>query len=455
MFALFIIFCGAIHIMDIITIWNPEYGIHGFLKLFTAVISLATAILLIYLMPRALAFPDIKNLQEDSANLLKINEELRKNKDVELKKREEWLSSVVEATPNGLLMVNQVGGVVFCNKEFETLFGYQREEIIGRSMDFLVPERYRKSHPGHRGSFFASPQTRQMGAGRDLFALRKDGSEFPVEIGLNPLITENGRFVLASIVDITKRKSLEDRIRQSTSAVRQKNHEMEQFVYTVSHDLKSPLVTSAGFLGMIKEDIASKNYDKLGDSLMRLDRANIRMSQLINDLLQLSRMGRVKLQVELINMFTLVKNITENINQQIKDKSVQLIIQKSLHEISGDRHRIYQAIENLIINALKYACDVPNPKIEIGSKDMGHEIHFYIRDNGPGIAKEYHQKIFGLFQRLESDNRGTGVGLTIVSRAMQLHGGRVWIDSEIGAGATFWLAFPKDFTQPGEEEYEQ
>jgi PAS domain S-box-containing protein len=371
-----------------------------------------------------------------------------------LKKNEERFRCVIEVIPYGLLMVSRSGKIALCNSHFEAQFGYKREEIVGREMELLVPERYRYDHLRQRESFFQAPVARPMGAGRDLWGLRKDGSEFPVEIALNSLVTDEGAYVLASVVDITKRKALEDRVQHSAKRLQQKNHEMEQFVYTVSHDLKSPLVTSSGFLGLLKEDIAAKRFDKVADSVVRLERANSRMNQLIDDLLQLSRAGRIKLEGEEIDVCSLVKTICENLCAQIREKSVTVTMRDDLPLVTGDRKRIYQVFENLIVNALKYGCDLPNPKIMIGAETTNEEIRFFIRDHGQGIAKEYHKKIFGLFQRLESDNRGTGVGLAIVSRIMQLHAGRVWVESEVGSGATFWLAFPKTFVVQGESDYE-
>lgn len=453
MFALFIMACGTSHIAEIWTIWKPDYAIQGTIKLFTACVSIATAGALWPLMPRALAWANPEKLEERMRDM-----DERALVDDVLKRNEERFRRVIEAAPNGLLMVDRNGKVVLCNTEFESLFGYRREEIVGREMEFLVPERFRPNHASHRRGFFQSPTTRQMGVGRDLYGLRKDGTEFPVEIGLNPMVTDEGAFVLASIVDITKRKVLEDRLRESAARLQQKSQEMEQFVYTVSHDLKSPLVTSSGFLGLLKEDLAAQRYDHLEDSMMRLARANDRMNQLINDLLQLSRVGRIKLEVETVDVRALVNSVIENLSSQIQEKAVAMRIEGLFPPIRGDYKRIYQVFENLIINALKYGAANSNPTLTIGTDAPGteseNEIRFYVRDNGIGIAKEYHKKIFGLFQRLENDGRGTGVGLAIVSRVMQLHGGRAWVESEPGKGASFWLAFPKNFVVKGEGENE-
>lgn len=285
----------------------------------------------------------------------------RKIAELALKRNEARLRHVIEATPSGIIIVDKSGNINLINSQVEVLFGHKKEQFIGKPIEFLIPHRFKTNHIHQRKSFFDAPEARQTGAGRDLYGLRNDGIEFPVEIGLSPLVTDEGSFVLASVVDISKRKKMEEKIHHSSNAIQQKNKEMEQFVYTVSHDLKSPLVTSA------------------------------------------------------------------------------------------DHKRIYQVFENLIINALKYACDGPNPKIEFGSRQTVDEFQFFVKDYGPGIAPEYHEKIFGLFQRLDNDNKGIGIGLAIVAKIMQNHQGRVWVESEVNEGAYFWVAFPKTISIYTEE----
>lgn len=375
----------------------------------------------------------------------------RKIAELALKRNEARLRHVIEATPNGIIMVDKSGNINLINSQVEVLFGHKKEELIGKPIELLIPKRFKANHVNQRKSFFDTPESRQMGAGRDLYGLRNDGTEFPVEVGLSPLITDEGSFVLASVVDITKRKKMEDKIHRSTNAIQQKNKEMEQFVYTVSHDLKSPLVTSTGFLGLLKEDLIAKNYDNVFDSIKRLEKANDRMGQLINDLLQLSRVGKINIEIAKINMTNLIKLICDNLNSQISEKKVTVLVEDGMCEIQADQKRVYQVFENLIINALKYACDGPNPKIEIGSRQTVDEYQFFVKDYGPGIAPEYHEKIFGLFQRLDNDNKGTGVGLAIVSKIMQSHQGRVWVQSDVNEGAYFWVAFPKTVSIYNEE----
>ena len=368
-----------------------------------------------------------------------------------LKASEAYLKCVIEAAPNGLLMVNRAGKIVLCNAEIEALFGYSRNEIVGSELEILIPKRFRGNHPGYRNLFFSSPEIRQMGVGRDLFGLRKDGFEFPVEIGLNPLKTEQGVFVLASIVDITKRKALEDSIRNASAALQQKNEEMEQFVYTVSHDLKSPIVTSLSFIQFIREDLPLPAPEAVLDSLNRLERANRRMAQLIEDLMRLSRVGRLELLPEPLDMTALAREVWRDLGERFKNSKVDVQIESDMPHIWADKGRIMQLFENLFINAVKYGMPALNPRIWVGSVVSEQEVCFFVRDNGPGIAPEFHRVIFALFERLDSKKEGTGVGLAIVARVAQLHGGRVWVESSLGKGATFWAAFPNSLLYEEEE----
>lgn len=362
----------------------------------------------------------------------------------ERKKQEEKFRTIVESVPSGIVMVDASGAIVLANSETERMFGYERSELIGKKVEVLVPRRVRDHHPELRQQFGVHPQKRQMGAGRDLTGQKKDGSEIPVEIGLNPIHMGDGNYVLASIVDITERKSIETKLHSAYAQVQQKNEEMEQFVYTVSHDLKSPLVTSISFIGFLREDIEKKKMDDVMDSLERLEKAHRRMQELINDLLQLSRVGRLALQLEDVALREILTDVLDDLSEKIKSKHLNVEVPDDLPTIRVDRKRVHQVFENLINNAIKYGVGDSNSKIQILWREAESEILVCLKDFGPGIEKQYHKRIFGLFQRLHNDAEGTGVGLAIVSRVLQFHGGRAWVESEPGQGAEFWLAFPKD-----------
>lgn len=370
----------------------------------------------------------------------------------EIKNQEEKFRVIIESVPNGIIMTDSNGMIRLGNSEALRMFGYEANELLGKSVETLVPVRYRSTHVGDRNHYREHPQKRQMGAGRHLTGLRKDGTEIPVEIGLSPIESLDGIQVLASIVDITERKAIDDKLHRAYEEVQQKNQEMEQFVYTVSHDLKAPLVTSISFIGFLKEDIEAQNFDEVTDSLVRLEKAHRRMQELIDDLLELSRIGRLELHYEEINLTEILRDTLETFAERSKSNKVEINIANNLPIIKADRKRISQLFENIIGNAIKYTSDVACPKIEIFCRDTYNEVQICVRDNGPGIDPQFHEKIFGLFQRLDSSKEGTGVGLTIASRIMRLHKGKIWLNSELGKGAEFWLSFPKSLKTIGELE---
>jgi PAS domain S-box-containing protein len=367
----------------------------------------------------------------------------------ERKKQEEKFRTIVESVPNGIIMVDTKGSITLSNSEAEKMFGYGRGELLGKKVESLIPMRYQGNHPVERDRFIDHPQKRQMGAGRDLSGLKRDGTEIPVEIGLNPIETPDGRYVLASILDISERKAIDDKLHRAYEEVQQKNQEMEQFVYTVSHDLKAPLVTSMSFIGFLKEDLVGNDLATVTDSLQRLEKAHRRMQELINDLLQVSRIGRMELHHENVAIKDVLDEVTENAVERIRATDARFEGAPNLPVIWADKKRVTQVFENLIGNAIKYTADATSPLVQIFWNESSTEIHICLKDNGRGIDPQYHTKIFGLFQRLDSSQEGTGVGLTIVSRIMQLHGGRVWVNSQLGHGAEFWLAFPKVSNRKG------
>ena len=244
--------------------------------------------------------------------------------------------------------------------------------------------------------------------------------------------------------DVTDARQAQEQIREYAAELERKNREMEQFVYSVSHDLKSPLVTCKGFTGILKEDLADGRISEAMDSAERVERATQHMGRLIEDLLQLSRVGRVTDKPQTVDVSALVSELAEEL-RLVSKPGVRVNTQPDMPPILADPVAISRLFQNLLANAFHYGCRGVEPCIEVGSHIAGDEIRFFVRDNGPGISPEYHDKIFGLFQRLEANQDGTGIGLAIVSKIMEVHGGRAWVESTPGAGATFWLGFPRRF----------
>jgi len=353
------------------------------------------------------------------------------------------LQSVLESVPNGVIVTDSAGIIRLCNAEIERMFGYDMDELLGRRVESLVPHQFRDHHPQFWSEFIKQPTSKQAGAARSLVGIRKDGVEIPVEIGLSHLQTENGIRVIAAIVDATERKKAEKKLHEAYFEVQKKNEELEQFVYTVSHDLKSPLISSLGFLKFLREDMEKRNFAGMENSLDRLERVHHRMQELIDDLLTLSQMQRLELDLEWTSLQEVLDGVLEYIGDSLKKNNIQLLIPSDLPEIQVDRKRIHQVFENLLVNAIKYGSDGPSPQIQVLWRDHLDRTLVCIKDSGRGIERQYHEKIFGLFKRLQSDQPGAGVGLAIVTRIMQLHQGRVWVESELGRGSEFWLSFPK------------
>jgi PAS domain S-box-containing protein len=244
----------------------------------------------------------------------------------ERKKAEERFRLVVESAPNAMILVNHDGIITLVNKQTELLFGYQRTELVGNKLEMLIPQRFSGHHPGHRENFFLKPQTRSMGAGRDLFAKRKDGTEIQVEIGLNPIETAEGHMVLASIIDITERKLQEITLKKQVE-LETKNKELEQFAYVASHDLQEPLRTVSNYMQLFKEDYSERLDEQAFRYIHAVNNATSRMSMLIKALLEFSRLGSNRKLVS-VDCSELVKDVLSDLQKFIKTSGAVITVAK-------------------------------------------------------------------------------------------------------------------------------
>lgn len=304
---------------------------------------------------------------------------------------------------------------------------------------------------------------------RGLDALRRSGrleelrSRWPpgqlpqeswVETHQNLLITL-GALVLALLIflvvwNIVLKRVLRSR-RQADQArtrliadLEVKNAEMERFVYTVSHDLKAPLITIRGFLGLLEKDTVGGEIERMNRDIDQIGKAAAKMQHSLNDLLELSRVGRVFHTPADVPLTALVRDVTAMLAGRIKAGGVAVDIDPDLPEIVCDRARLFELLQNLICNALKFMGSQPNPRVEIGARPGDEETVFFVRDNGMGVDSRYHEKIFGLFDRLDPESDGTGVGLALAKRIVEVHGGSIWVESEgRGRGCTFCFSIPQ------------
>jgi len=278
---------------------------------------------------------------------------------------------------------------------------------------------------------------------------RRDGNYIWVSEH-SSLITDEGDVPLywqCLLLDTNERKNAEYERENLIAELTSKNAELERFVYTVSHDLKSPLVTISGFLGYLEQDAATGNMERLNNDTHRIQEAVYKMQELLDELLKISRVGRMINDPEMIPFDELVKEALDIVHGRLVENSVVVHSQPTLAVVYGDRVRLVEVIQNLVDNAAKYMDGQIDPQIEIGQRgeEEGMPI-FFVKDNGPGVPQEYHEYIFGLFNKLDAKSEGTGVGLALVKRIIEFHGGRIWVESETGAGSTFLFTLPSQPT---------
>ena len=358
---------------------------------------------------------------------------------------ESTFRALLDAAPDAMVAVDREGRIVMANDQTEALFGHRTAQLIGELVEILVPVDVSANHPSHREDYFHRPKTRPMGAGLDLAGRRADGTEFPAEISLSSIETDEGPLALAAIRDITDQKHAAVEMREAREAadraaaeLRLTNKELEAFSYAVAHDLRAPLRAIDGFCQALVED-HGETLDESARGYLDRVRRNVQwMADMIDGLLRLSRLTRSSLDLTDVDLSALAEETAATLQAAEPDRRIELVIEPGI-SARADAKLLRVLVGDLLENAWKFTTPHEEARIEFGVAERGDRRVFFVRDDGVGFDSRYADKLFGPFQRLHRTEEfpGSGIGLATADRIVRRHGGEIWGESELGRGATF------------------
>jgi PAS domain S-box-containing protein len=388
---------------------------------------------------------------------LSRNTALLRRQTAVLSKAEQKFRSLLEAAPDAMIISSEDGNISLVNSQVEVMFGYSREELIGQNIRRLVPDWAGQGTASHDSEIRAATW---LNSQKELCARRKNQKEFPVELSLSPLQTEEGLLFTSAIRDVTERKRADEAIRElnatleqrvaertrelvrSNEALRQSNDDLNQFAYAASHDLQEPLRMVALYSQILQKKYGDRLEDEANQLFGFVVGGARRMEMLLKDLLAYSQTGSASEgPAQSVDCNKVIQQVLLNLQASI-EQTRAAVTWDPLPTVHAHEIRLVQLLQNLIGNAIKYRSEQP-PAIHVQAKLSAENWLFCVQDNGIGIEPEYCQQVFGIFKRLHGHTyEGTGIGLAICQRIVERYGGRIWVESESGKGSTFCFTIP-------------
>lgn len=354
---------------------------------------------------------------------------------------EERLRAVVETAGEGIITIDAAGRVGSFNPAAERLFGYRADEVLGRNVNMLMPEPDRSAHDGYLQRYLASGVPHVIGTGAQVTGLRRDGTPVPLHLAVTEMRLGTQRLFTGILHDLTEQRAAQQRQDELIDDLRNVNEELRSFAYVVSHDLKAPLRGIGSLADWLVSDYTDKLDDQGREYLALMKGRVTRMDALIDGILEYSRVGRVQQPPVEVDLNALVTDVLQML---APPPQMAVHVEGPLPTVVGEQVRLQQVFQNLISNAIRHR-DQPKGQVWVSCRDAGDDWQFSIADDGPGIEPRHHERIFQLFQVLTPRDRkeSTGVGLALVKRIIETHGGRVWVEAQPGQGSTFHFTLPK------------